>query len=202
MLWDLFLFFAALAFAALGAVNLGTAPVFAILALLCLVAILIRRMWTERRRSQQPVATPPPSGTAIRFTAPDDAELVIFLDREEFHPFQYEAILLEAKFRVENMTDKTKHIMGTTWAMDPAKDGGGMPMGIEVHRAVYALQQQRPPQLHGTIAPKDTISGWAHVALPWQPWGGVGGYTVTIEDEVGTQYVLRRERRGGREPSA
>ena len=67
---------------------------------------------------------------------------------------------------------------------------------IEVHRALHALQEKRPPELHGIIAPNDTLIGRVHVALPHQLWGRIGGFTVTIEDEVGTQYVLRRDRRG------
>jgi hypothetical protein len=139
----------------------------------------------------------------LTFQAPEDAELEIVMEREEFHPFQFKANFLEAKIRVRNKTPKTKYIKHTQWEIDPPEDNvHNYITDIEVHRALHALKERRPPELHGIIAPNDTIAGWLHIALPHQPWGGIGGFAVTIEDELGVQYVLRRDRRGGRDPAA
>ena len=142
----------------------------------------------------------PPRAEPIPFQAPADAELEIYLDREEFHLFRYQAILLEAKVTIQNTTDKTKYTKGPQWNIDPPMDGQFSDFyDIEAMRRLDDLRNKRTP-LISTVAPRDSVEGWIHVALPHQAWGGVGGFTITLEDEIGTQYVLRRERRGGRDP--
>ena len=169
--------------------------------------------WEETRRGQDATVTPetvaakvhvpqPGQERPVPFSAPPDAELEISLGHEEFHPFEWKAILLEAKIVIRNKTTKMKYTTrGVRWEIDPPEDGqsSGWMSDIDVLRAREKLKERRFPELHGTIGPLDSIAGWVVMSLPWQPWGGVGGYTVTIEDEIGTKYVLRRDRRGGRE---
>lgn len=144
----------------------------------------------------------PPHSPAIPFVAPDDAELAISMVWEEYQPFDWRALLLEAKIEIKNRTAKTKYTMGTMWEIDPPEDGpSGHYHDIEILRALHELEKKRVPRLPGIIGPNDSVSGWVHVSLPHQSWGGVGGFTLRIEDEIGTQYVLRRERRGGRKPA-
>jgi len=133
----------------------------------------------------------------IRFSAPDGADLEISLVREEFHPFEYKAILLEAKIEILNRTTKTKYV--GPFAIESPTGGGLNIHDIDVSRAIYRLKEKKPPELHGVIGPEDTLSGWLHASLPHQPWGGIGEYSIKMEDEMGTQYTLRRERRGSRE---
>lgn len=133
---------------------------------------------------------------SILFQAPDNADLEVVMEREEFHPFQHMAVLLEAKIRIRNKTTKTKYINHMRWEIDPAVDGQDARWGTdtEVHRALFSLKEKRN-ELPGHVGPLDTIAGWVHVSLPHQPRGGIGGYTTIVEDEVGAGYVLRRETR-------
>jgi len=152
--------------------------------------------------------TPAEGGTTAdrldMFSAPTDAELEVTIETEEFHPFEYKAILLEVKVSVRNLTNKMKY-MKVMWNIDNPRDGQytAWQGDIEVDRALHALAKKRSPELPGTVRPGDSIAGWLFAPLPHQPRGGIGGYTLTIEDEVGAQYVLRRDRRGERanEPS-
>jgi hypothetical protein len=57
--------------------------------------------------------------------------------------------------------------------------------------------RRRRPALVATFPPRESVTGWVSQAIPLQPSGGVGAYTFTLSDELGTLYTLRRERRGG-----
>jgi hypothetical protein len=138
----------------------------------------------------------------IPFETARDADLSVVLEREEFHPFQLKALLLVLKLRVVNRTDKTKYLGPIRWQIDPpdidgAPAAGWMP-DIDVLREKAELEKRQPNQLAGVIGPSDQITGRLVMALPHQPWGGVGGYTITLEDELAASYTLRRERRGRR----
>ena len=134
--------------------------------------------------------------TEIIFSAPDDAELEVIIVSEEFHPFEFRAIFLEAKIVIRNRTAKTKYLSFTRFSIDGPEDGQPRYQTIEVRQALEALEKKRP-KLQSTIDPDATITGWVHVALPHQISGGVGGFAIEFRDEIGTEYVLRREPRGG-----
>ena len=163
-------------------------------------------------RTQQPQSTPTDTprprrgGSAddVAFQAPDDAELEIY-GREEIHPFEWKANLLELRVTVHNLTGKIKHLASPfTWTIDGVEEDVGEAVDIfpradiAVGRELHALELRRPP-LVSMIPAGDTVTGWVFTALRHEPWGGVGGYTFTVEDELGTQYRLRKERRGGRQ---
>jgi hypothetical protein len=158
----------------------------------------LKRLFGKRHTPQPPTVLPAPSSTEHPFLAPNDAELEIVMEREEFHPFQYKAILLEAKVRIRNKSTKIKYPRAQRWEMRmPEGSPDSHFTDIDVQREVAALGDKRN-KLARQIAPLETITGWSVVALPHQPSGGVGAYTLTIEDEVGTQYVLHKERHGSR----
>jgi len=57
MLWDVLLLFIGLGFAGIGAVNLGTAPIWFGLAALCAVLLVIDAIRRNRRRAVPPIPT-------------------------------------------------------------------------------------------------------------------------------------------------
>lgn len=131
----------------------------------------------------------------IPFDTPLDADLGIMLEREQFHPFQYKAIIAEVQVSIRNRTDKPKYLMHFKWEMDGPLNKDWQ--DIEVQRERYTLELRRQ-RLPGTLGPWESVRGWLVTALPHQPSGGVAGYTLSLEDEIGTQYSIRRDRRGGR----
>ena len=154
--------------------------------------VVLNAVVHARRHSQRGGAPAP-----VPFEAPRDAELRITLDREEIHPFQWKANIVELKLSVQNRTDRTKYLPGPLeWTIDGPTDWG-QAHDVDVHREQHALQRRRQ-DLVGTIPPREAVTGWVSVVLPHQPTGGVGSYTLTLEDELGTQYRLRKERRGSR----
>lgn len=187
-------------------------PSWVLVSALCL-AVLITfgagayRVWDETDRTltarteAPPIAAPadPRPDGSEPFQAPGDAELEVILDREEIHPFQWKANIVELKVTVRNRTGKTKHIAGPfEWMIDGPINWDGV-HDADVTRERYAREQRRQ-SLVGELGPYEVITGWVATVLPHQPEGGVGGFTFTIEDELGTRYFLRRERRGGRLP--
>lgn len=62
---------------------------------------------------------------------------------------------------------------------------------IEVLREVARLEHLRNPWPH-TIGPCETVHGWYVLAMPHRPQGGEPEYTVTIEDEHGHTYSMKR----------
>lgn len=159
---------------------------------LILLVVVLNAVVHARRHSQRGGAPAP-----VPFEAPRDAELRITLDREEIHPFQWKANIVELKLSVQNRTDRTKYLPGPLeWTIDGPTDWG-QAHDVDVHREQHALQRRRQ-DLVGTIPPREAVTGWVSVVLPHQPTGGVGSYTLTLEDELGTQYRLRKERRGSR----
>ncbi len=132
---------------------------------------------------------------AILFDAPPDADLKILLEQENFHPFRYLGIIAELQLSVENLTNKVKYFGPIRWEIDDRfnEDLGGSGIYVEKH----ALQSRRQP-LPGTLSPGEAVKGWLVVVLPHRPSGGIGGFTLTLEDEIGIQYSIRRDQRGSR----
>ena len=133
----------------------------------------------------------------IRFSASDDADLEVFLVQKEVKLFRWKALLFEVKVEVRNRTPGSKRIERTTWEIGPPDSGQPRYYEDDVRRAVEELKRNRTQLEHIIIEPNDIVTGWIPVALPDQMSGGVGGFTLRIQDELGTEYVLRREQLGG-----
>jgi len=135
--------------------------------------------------------------TLAVFSAPEDAELEIVLEREEIRPFKFLANLVELKVRVRNLTDKPKHLDRWGWTVQsgeaepdtpPFWDADAM---REAHEAA-----QRQHTMPSKLGPLDTTSGWIATAIPHEVSGRVGAYNVYAKDELGATYILLMPRRG------
>lgn len=158
---------------------------------LLVLAPLVARHRRKKVVEQSPSS--PPGGLPVKFDALPVAELEIVLEREEVHPFNAKANLVETRIEVRNLTDKVKHLgpVGCNADDRPGKSINDN----DVHQEKAALERKRN-RLPGNIEPGGTVSGWLVWALPYQPQGGVGPYTLTVKDELGAEYTLRQERRG------
>jgi hypothetical protein len=139
----------------------------------------------------------PPSSEARghRFESPPDADLAIYLETEHVDPFEFKAIIVDVRIRVENLTDKPKRTRGITWQLDTQSDQGVW-RAPEVSQAEHEHKRDLPG-LPSRIGARQIVSGWATTALPYDPTGGVGAYSIHLDDEIGTRYTFRQTRRPG-----
>jgi hypothetical protein len=125
------------------------------------------------------------------------AELEVVIEDEVWHPFQYKALILEAKISVRSNARRAKRIRRRT-EIRAYEDGQPAPSfdftDIDVNREVARLERLRNPWPH-TIGPEETITAWCVLAMPHRPQGGEPEYVVTIADEHGHEYSARRPAR-------
>jgi hypothetical protein len=118
--------------------------------------------------------------------------MFVSLDREEPHSFDYRALILGVKITIRNNTDAPRALRGFSWV--PIA-----PWALEIadidsiqEKAKYEKGSQRIP---GVIPAHDQVSGWLWVAFAHRFEGGMPGYTLTVEDELGNRFPIRKEPR-------
>jgi len=136
----------------------------------------------------------PPQETFSSPGAPGELEVAI--EREEWHPFRYKALILEARVRIHNRSAVyMRRLRRRAGAQihEPDRDPPSFAFmeDIEVDREVHRLEESRNPWPH-SIDPKQTIHGWYVLALPHRPHGGEPSYEIVVSDELGHEYGVRR----------
>ena len=113
-------------------------------------------------------------------------ELVVTLDKEEFHPYEYTALIVGVKLTVRNLTDHEQTLGPCRWmAVGPWHLL--IPAPHDVGNETYRYERQRP-RTPGFISAEDTVSGWWWVAFEHRAEGGRPGYQLTVSDGLGNQY--------------
>jgi hypothetical protein len=146
-----------------------------------------------QRRLRRPRESPPQE-TFSSAGAP--GELEVFIEREEWHPFRYKALILEARVRIHNRSAVYTRRLRRRAEARIYEPGHGPPNlafmeDIEVDREVHRLQENRNPWPH-SIDPKQTVHGWYVLSLPHRPQGGEPSYEIIVSDELGHEYGVRR----------
>jgi len=145
---------------------------------------------THRRRPRES----PPQETFSSPGAP--GELEVSIEREEWHPFRFKALILEARIRIYNRSSAHARRLRRR-AVYPIYEPGYSPPSfefmedIEVGREVHRLEENRNPWPH-SVDPKQTVHSWYVLALPHRPQGGEPSYEIIVSDELGHEYGVRR----------
>jgi hypothetical protein len=155
--------------------------------------LLLVAGWLAVVRWRRPPGAPPQK----TFSSPGaPGELVVFIDREEWHPFQFKALILEARVRIRNRS--STHMRRLRRRAEPQiyEPGQGTPdfafmTDIDVSREVHRLEDQRGPWPR-TVEPRQTVHGWYVLSLPHRPQGGEPSYEIVVSDELGHEYGVRR----------
>jgi hypothetical protein len=156
--------------------------------LLGAASIAIVRWHIRRPRESPPQET---------FSSPGaPGELEVSIEREEWHPFRYKALILEARVRIHNRSAAhTRRLRRRAEAQiyEPDREPPSFAFmeDIEVQREEYRLQESRNPWPH-SVDPKQTVHGWYVLALPHRPQGGEPSYEIIVLDELGHEYGVRR----------
>jgi hypothetical protein len=155
--------------------------------------LLLVAGWLAVVRWRLPPGTPPQE----TFSSPGaPRELEVFIDREEWHPFQFKALILEARVRIRNRS--STHARRLRRRAEPRiyEPGQGTPdfafmTDLDVSREVHRLEDQRGPWPR-TVEPRQTVYGWYVLSLPHRPQGGEPSYDIVVSDELGHEYGVRR----------
>jgi hypothetical protein len=115
----------------------------------------------------------------------ESGDLLITIDKEEWHPFDHRALILGVRITVVNKSDQEHALTGVgVRGIDP----WSLSMhDIDVGRETYRYKESRP-QFHGTSPPGETTIGWVWMAFDQRFGEGRPGYRLTIEDGVGNKY--------------
>ena len=145
---------------------------------------------THRRRPRE-------SPQQETFSSPGaPGELEVSIEREEWHPFRFKALILEARIRIYNRSSAHARRLRRR-AVYPIYEPGHSPPSfefmedIEVSREVHRLEENRNPWPH-SVDPKQTVHGWYVLSLPHRPQGGEPSYEIIVSDELGHEYGVRR----------
>ena len=156
--------------------------------LLGAASIAIARWHLRRPREAPPQET---------FSSPGaPGELEVSIEREEWHPFRYKALILEARVRIHNRSAAyTRRLRRRAEARihEPDREPPSFAFmkDIEVSREVHRLEQQRDAWPR-SVDPKQMVRGWYVLSLPHRPQGGEPSYEIVVSDELGHEYGVRR----------
>jgi hypothetical protein len=155
--------------------------------------LLLVAGWLAVVRWRRPPGTPPQK----TFSSPGaPRELEVFIEREEWHPFQFKALILEARVRIRNRSSTHARRLRRRAASQIYEPGQGTPSfafmdDIDVSREVHRLEEQRNSWPRA-VEPKQTVHGWYVLSLPHRPQGGEPSYEIIVSDELGHEYGVRR----------
>jgi hypothetical protein len=135
----------------------------------------------QRTKEEAPVVT----GMSPPIAVAESDQLRITIDKEEWHPFNYEELILGVRITVVNKSDQEHVLTGVgiqgvePWRLSMDE--------IDAERERHRYKKSRP-EFHGTSPPGETTVGW--VAFDLRLHEGRPGYTVSVSDGVGNEYRL------------
>jgi hypothetical protein len=152
-----------------------------------MVASLLQWPPWRPRRDHAPAQAPRVRPPQERFWSEGtDRELEMTIEREEWHPFEGKALIVEIKLSIHNCSSHTKRLAGGFGIEAPNVQD------IEVDREQFQYQKKRALP-SSRIEPGETETGWLVAAFPPRPQGGAPTYAVKVDDELRHMYGVRRK---------
>jgi hypothetical protein len=155
--------------------------------LFALLLVFLNELRYQRRQAS---ARPAPEGGPEAGTSRGGDEFKVTLEEERVHQFQFKALIVERRIRIDNLTDHEKVVqgIGKRWdgrrnpptLVDPTTD-------TDVWRETVRLEETHIPW-PSRVEAHDHILAWVVVAFPQQPLGGIPEYRVSVKDERGDEY--------------
>jgi hypothetical protein len=157
------------------------------------------RSQADRKVVNVTVAGDTPRLPLATFDGPPDGVFVITLDDEDYRPFG-RLLVAELLVTIGNLTDREQTHDGFSWEY-PRQPGEFDYIDditvVEVSRELERIRLTRA-QFVTTVPARSYQTGWIAYALPQPAVGGIGEFTVRIEDELGRfRYTLHRPAREG-----
>lgn len=141
--------------------------------------------WLRERATPTTVTTRPPQ----RRLGSDNDPLLLDIEAERFHPFDYQALIVATKFTLRNQSAQPKRAMSLKWVTHQ-EPPHFMP-DIEVVREMERVKRDLNEFRSRLGAGEDQIF-WGVNAFPWNAEGGEPEYAVTVKDELGHEYGVTR----------
>jgi hypothetical protein len=115
-------------------------------------------------------------------------DLKVTILSKDWDNFQYQALILEMRVRIENRTDKRKKLSGFALTIQ----SGGASAGIFETTVLQEIERRKQthPRLDyiSVIEPKDTVTGWMVYAFPRPFEPGEPTFTFAVSDELNVKY--------------